>query len=119
MADHNETGARGEQIAVDHLINKGYTILERNWRHRRTEIDVIAKHGDILIFVEVKTRSDDYFGEPASYADDKKMKRLSSGATVYMNQINHDWEVRFDIIGVLIKGPQRVEVKHYEDVFWG
>jgi len=119
MADHNETGARGEAVAVDYLINKGYTILEKNWRHRRTEIDIIAKQNDILVFVEVKTRSDDFFGEPASYADDKKMKRIATGATVYMNQINHDWEVRFDVIGVLVQGPQRVEVRHYEDVYWG
>lgn len=119
MAEHNDTGARGEEIAANHLINKGYTILERNWRHRRTEIDIIAKLGDVLVFIEVKTRSDDSFGEPASYADDKKMKRMASGATVYMNQINHDWEVRFDIIGVLMKGPQRAELRHYEDAYWG
>lgn len=119
MADHNETGARGEEIAVDHLINQGYIILEKNWRHRRTEIDIIAKHKDVLVFIEVKTRSDDFFGEPASYADDKKMKRIATGATVYMNQIGHDWEVRFDVIGVLLHGPQRAEVRHYEDVYWG
>ena len=119
MADHNEIGARGEEIASDHLINNGYTILERNWRHRRTEIDIIAKLGEILVFIEVKTRSGDYFGEPASFADDKKMERMSTGATVYMNHINHDWEVRFDVVGVLIISPQRVEVKHYEDVHWG
>jgi len=119
MAEHNDTGVRGEELAINYLINKGYTILEQNWRHRRTEIDIIARHKEVLVFVEVKTRSDDYFGEPASYADDKKMKRIATGATVYMNQINHDWEVRFDIIGVLIKNPQRAEIRHYEDAYWG
>ena len=119
MADHNELGKRGEEIAYNFLIGQGYIILERNWRYRRTEIDIIAKHGEVLVFVEVKTRKGAYFGEPASFADDHKMERIANGATVYMNQIHHDWEVRFDIIGVLIQHPQSAEVKHYKDVYWG
>ena len=119
MAEHNDLGARGEEIASEFLSNKGYRILERNWRYRRTEIDIIAMKNDILVFVEVKTRTDDYFGEPASFADDKKMKRLAGSASVYMHKIDHDWEVRFDVIGVLVVGPKRVEIKHYKDVYWG
>lgn len=118
MAEHNDIGARGEEIAADHLIQNGFKILERNWRHRKTEIDIIAMQGDVLVFIEVKTRTDDYFGEPATFAQDKQLKRVASSASVYMHQIGHDWEVRFDVIGVLMKGPQRAEIIHYKDVYW-
>ncbi|MBT8220685.1 MAG: YraN family protein [Bacteroidia bacterium] len=122
MAEHLETGKKGEAIASEFLSNKGYRILEHNWRHGHGEVDIIAMAGDILVFVEVKTRSANYFGEPASFVDNKKMEKLSRIASVYMEKIRHDWEIRFDIIGVLIKGPQHAEITHYEDAWfpgWG
>lgn len=111
-------GTKGEELAISYLKENGYSIQERNWRYRKTEIDIIAKKEDKLIFIEVKTRSADYFGEPASFVDEKQMQRISAGASTYMRQINYDWEVRFDIIGILFKSPQASELKHYKDVWF-
>jgi putative endonuclease len=76
MASHNELGKRGEEIAKEYLENKGYQILKMNWRHKRAEIDLIARHEKTLIFIEVKTRSSVDFGHPEEFVDWKKEKHL-------------------------------------------
>lgn len=119
---HIQTGERGEGLATAFLINKGYEILDRNWRHGHGEVDIIAMYKDILVFVEVKTRTANYFGQPASFVDSKKMDKLAKIASVYMEKIGHDWEIRFDIIGILLKSPQSADITHYEDAWfpgWG
>jgi len=118
MAKHLETGKKGEEMAVAFLEKAGYQILETNWRHRRAEIDIIAKDGEILVFVEVKTRSDDFFGNPASFVTAKKESLMSDGANVYMEKIGHDWEIRFDIIGIVLWSAERVEMRHFKDAFF-
>ena len=69
MAKHNEIGQFGEQAASDYLEQKGYKILDRNWRHGRAEIDIVAMDGVTLVFAEVKTRSNDLFERPESAVD--------------------------------------------------
>ena len=64
MADHNDLGKLGEELAVNYLTGKGYEILERNWRNIHKEIDIIAKDGKFLVIVEVKTRKSDEYGAP-------------------------------------------------------
>jgi putative endonuclease len=64
MAQHNELGKLGEEIAVRYLLEQGYKILERNWRNQHKEIDIIAMDGEELVIVEVKARMNDDFGEP-------------------------------------------------------
>ncbi|MEL6718209.1 MAG: YraN family protein [Bacteroidota bacterium] len=118
MARHNEIGKQGEQIAVDFLAEQGYKILERNWRFSRAEVDIIAMHGEILVFFEVKTRSYTFFGEPESFVTEKKEAFLVDAAHVYMEQINHDWEIRFDIIGIVLKNEFSYEIRHFEDAFF-
>ena len=91
MAELHETGKKGEKLALDHLKSKGYEILESNWRFSRAEIDIIAKIDDILIFVEVKTRSSEFFGQPEEFIDHKKDKLVADAASEYMKQVGHEW----------------------------
>lgn len=118
MAKHLEIGKKGEQLAVEFLKNKGYTILETNWRFRRSEVDIIAKDKEILVFIEVKTRSYDYFGKPESFVSKRKKILLQDAASAYMVKINHSWEIRFDIIGILMPTPKKISIKHFEDAFF-
>jgi len=118
MAEHLEVGKKGEEVAVLFLEEKGYKILEKNWRHRRAEVDIIAMHGDILVFVEVKTRSTQLWGQPELAVTPKKERLLADASGVYMEQIDHQWEVRFDIISVIIINEGREEITHYKDAFF-
>ncbi len=118
MAKHLETGKKGEDLAIQFLKDKGYEILETNWRFRRSEVDIIAKDGLILVFVEVKTRSYDYFGKPESFVSARKKVLLQDAAAAYMHEINHTWEIRFDIIGILMPSPKHIEINHFEDAFF-
>lgn len=119
MKDHIQIGNLGEEVAVDFLKKRGYTILERNWRFSRAEIDIICKFGDILVFVEVKARSYDFYGTPEAFVDDKKETLLADAANEYMKQVNHEWEFRFDIIGIVFQSKSAYTIKHIEDAFFG
>ena len=77
MAIHNELGQKGELLAVDFLLEKGYIIVEKNYRFRKAEIDVIAKKEGVLAVVEVKTRSTNYFGNPEEFVNPKKIRLLT------------------------------------------
>lgn len=103
MANHNDIGYLGEKLAMEFLIAEKYEILEKNWRYKKAEIDLIIKKDNILIFVEIKTRSTDFFGNPEDFVSDKKMQMMLSAAQIYMENIGHDWEIRFDIITVILK----------------
>ena len=118
MAKHNELGVLGEKVAVKFASEKGYKILETNWRHRRAEIDIIAMDGEVLVFIEVKSRSNDSHGRPESFVDDKKQRLMADGASVYMEKIGHEWEVRFDIISVFFHNEVYQSVDHFKDAFF-
>jgi putative endonuclease len=118
MAKHNELGRKGEEIAVSFIKRKGYKVLETNWRHRKAEIDIIAKKDEVLIFIEVKTRTDDYFGRPETFVDRKKQQLIADAASVYMEEVGHEWEVRFDIIAVLFHNEAYQSVDHFVDAFF-
>ncbi len=118
MAKHNEVGQAGELAARNLLENKGYAILEANWRFHRAEVDLIAKDGKILVFVEVKTRSSDAFGKPEAFVDARKQRFLTEAASAYMEQIGHDWEIRFDVVSVLAIPGREVLLEHFEDAFF-
>jgi len=98
-------GARGEQIAINYLQNWGYRILERNYRNRLGEIDIIARQGRDLVFIEVKTRSDNLFGSPFDSVTAAKQRQLSKVALEYLSK--HNWldhPARFDVVGVRLMG---------------
>lgn len=106
-------------MAINHLETAGFTILERNWRYSKAEIDIIAKEGEALVFIEVKTRSYDYYGQPEEFVNEKQEALIIDAAQRYMEQTGHDWEVRFDIIAIILhKAPRKPEIKHFKDAFF-
>lgn len=118
MAQHNELGQLGEQLAANFLQANGYTILARNWRVNRVEIDIIAELNDTLIFVEVKTRSSDFFGAPETAVTKRKKRLLAAAASAYMEQSGHDWAIRFDIISIVMQLGEAPKLEHFEDAFF-
>ncbi|MBN2172687.1 MAG: YraN family protein [Bacteroidales bacterium] len=117
MAQHNELGKIGENIAFQYLLGKGYEIVERNWRFGKDEIDIIARYENRLVIIEVKTRSTDFFGDPEDSVGDKKQQFLIRAADEYVNQKDIDQEVRFDIISIIIEQNKHT-VRHIEDAFY-
>lgn len=118
MAKHLQTGKQGEKLAVAYLTKEGYQILATNWRYRRSEVDIIAKDNKILVFVEVKTRRDDYFGKPEVAVTKRKQQLLIDAGNAYMRKINHDWEIRFDIIAIVTRSENDIEIQHFKDAFF-
>jgi putative endonuclease len=117
MAGHNQTGQQGEDLACDFLQDKGYEILERNWRYQRAEIDIIARDGKQLVVLEVKSRSQEKV-QPAEAAVDKRKQRLLiKAANAYLVEKNLDLECRFDILSVLFSG-ETIHFRHLEDAFY-
>ena len=88
MASHNKLGRLGENIAKDFLKHRGFIIIAMNWRHLHYEIDIVARQQNILVFVEVKTRSTFKFGFPDKSIDHKKENRLRKAAEIYIEQEN-------------------------------
>ena len=105
------TGQTGEDLAVCYLKNQGYTIVERNYRMRMGEIDIIARDGESLVFVEVKTRRSSRFGSPFEAVDFRKQQQISRVALAFMTQHRcGEVPVRFDVIGVHLEESPRVEL---------
>ena len=117
MAQHNELGKVGEGIALAHLRSAGYTIKEANWRFSKDEIDIIAQKENVIVFVEVKTRRNDYFGLPQDAVTRKKQKFLIRAADAYIQKNEIDLEARYDIISV-IKTESSHKIDHIEDAFY-
>jgi putative endonuclease len=119
MAQHNELGEWGEQYATEHLLKKGYQILERNYYFDRAEVDIIAKTntGDYIVCVEVKTRNSDFFGDPQSFVSKGKIKLLVKAMDAYLIENDISLETRFDIIAI-IKNKVQEELVHYENAFY-
>lgn len=117
MAQHNELGKQGEDIAEHLLQEKGYDILERNWRWRKNEIDLIATKENILVFVEVKSRRDSVFGNPEDAIDMPKIRRTVTAAEAYIKKKKFDGKVRFDVISI-VGMKQPFEIKHIEQAFY-
>ncbi len=117
MADHNDLGNKGEDLAANLLEQKGYEVLHRNWRWGRYEIDIVAQQKDVLVIAEVKTRQSNYFGEPEEFVSRAQQKRLVESANAYMEKHGVDLEARFDIISIIYNSRQR-KVHHIEDAFY-
>lgn len=121
MAQHNETGHKGEQLAADYLRSKGYTIRDMDWRQGHRDLDIIALTPDMLtlVFVEVKTRTDDYLTRPELAIDLKKIRNLGLAANSYVKQNRIVLDLRFDIITVVSDpdGHSLPRIEHWEDAF--
>ncbi|MBD8389257.1 YraN family protein [Dysgonomonas sp. BGC7] len=116
MADHNILGQKGEEVAVAHFINNGYKILKRNWFYQKYEIDIIACNEDFIVFVEVKTRSSDQWGNPEDAVSKKKIKHIVDAADYFLKENDIDLPARFDIVSVIWTG-KNFEVEHLDDAF--
>ena len=117
MGKHNEFGKKGEELAVNHLIKNGYKVVHRNYRYLKAEIDIIAKKGDILAIVEVKSRSSDYMQSIAETVTEKKIKLLVMAADHYIISKDLEVEARFDIITVHRNGA-KFNIEHLENAFY-
>lgn len=117
MANHNETGKQGEQLACDFLVENGYEILETNWTYRKAEIDILAQKGEVLAVVEVKTRSSAYLGNPQDFVKPKKIKLLTMAVDAYIQQKDLDVTVRFDIIAIILNENNQ-KIEHLTDAFY-
>ncbi|CAA7386338.1 YraN family protein [Chryseobacterium fistulae] len=117
MASHNDFGKIAEDFAVDFLKEKGYTILARNFRFQKSEIDIIAEKDNLIIITEVKARSTDVFLLPQEAVDKKKIKSIVLAANNYLEKFNKNKEVRFDIIAVLRNEKEKLRINHITDAF--
>ncbi|OFX71941.1 MAG: hypothetical protein A2X12_11820 [Bacteroidetes bacterium GWE2_29_8] len=118
MTDYNQQfGDKGENIAIDFLLELGYAILEKNWRHNNLEIDIVAKLNDTIVIVEVKTRKTDIFGDPEEFVNRTKQKLIIKAANSYIFRKNINLDVRFDIIAI-IKDEKGMSIKHIPDAFY-
>lgn len=112
---HIKTGQDGERLAAAFLREKGYAVLHRNYRYKRSEIDIIATRDSVLVFVEVKTRATDVFGFPEEAVNRKKEKMILKAADHYIRAVEWKHDVRFDIIAVTLATSPALH--HIEDAF--
>jgi putative endonuclease len=112
MSNHNDLGKKGEENAKQFIIKRGYKILEQNWRHQHKEIDIIAKKDNLIVIIEVKTRSSDFFDDITSVVSNKKKYFLIEATEAYIKKNNIDYEIRFDLIFI-----HNNNIEHIEDAF--
>lgn len=113
-----QTGNQGEQLAVDYLIAKGYTVVARNWRFEKAELDIVCQWQNTIVFVEVKTRRGLAYGRPEEGVTLTKQKHMARGANAYIMKHNIETDVRFDVISVMILKGSAPEINHIEDAFF-
>lgn len=119
MAEHNELGKWGEDLAAKYLVSHGYYIRDRDWKSGKRDLDIVALNEaqNLLVFVEVKTRKDDNLANPEAAVDQKKILNLGRAANDYICQFALDYEVRFDIITVIGTNEADAKIDHFEDAF--
>jgi len=117
LATNKNKGDWGEKEAVKFLQKNAFSILETNWRYKNLEVDIIASLPDRIVFIEVKTRGSDEFGEPEVAVSLKKQRFLVAAANQYILEKNIDLEARFDIISILSQ-KNRIILKHLPDAFY-
>lgn len=118
-AAHIELGKLGEEIAAAYLVEKGYQLIAKNYRSGKAEVDIVALFGNILVFIEVKTRRTSAFGFPEEAVTAKKKQLLFDAAANYTHENNWQGELRFDIISLILDKKNTVSnVAHFEDAFF-
>lgn len=118
MAGHNDLGRHGENLAKAWLENAGYEIFDENWCFGKSEVDLIAYKDDTIVFVEVKTRTGNSFGDPEEFVTVAKQKQLELAANEYIYLMDFKGEIRFDIISVFFTKRSDYTINHIEDAFW-
>ncbi|HOY38316.1 MAG: YraN family protein [Bacteroidales bacterium] len=117
MANHNDTGNKGEMLAAQYLISHGFEILSTNWHSQHREVDIIARKNGLIVFVEVKTRSSDQWQRPEESVDARKQKLLIEAAGDYMANYPDDAEARFDVVSVVLNANGDVKITHFPEAF--
>jgi len=117
MISPAELGKKGESIAVAFLKKEGYQIYARNWFYDHKEIDIIARQGEEIVIVEVKTRESDYFEEPWEAVSTKKIKNLVEAAEAWLLTKELDLEVRFDVISIIFRDIEHYDLTHFPGAF--
>ena len=118
MTENKATGNKGEEIAVSYLVKNGYQILERNWRYRHWEVDIIASKGTFLHFMEVKTRKSLRFGRPEESITREKMSNLKNAAEEYQ-YLHTEWKyIQFNVIAITLIQEKVKEIFMIEDVYF-
>jgi putative endonuclease len=118
MAKHNNLGKDGETAAVNYLKAAGHAILAQNYRAGRNEVDIISKHNHLLIFTEVKTRSNSAFGTPAESVTPAKQKRTIEAAEAYINETAYEGEIRFDVLSIYHNNGNW-NIRHIQGAYFG
>lgn len=117
MISKSNLGAKGEEMAVFFLQEQGYEIVSRNWRHGRSEIDIIAREAQTLVFVEVKTRQTTRFGLPEESISTSKMNAVTRAALEYLRHYPSP-RIRFDVIAISLIPNSEPEIFHIRDAFY-
>ena len=116
MALHNRTGNKGESLAVEYFIKKGYEILHQNWRHKHWEVDIIASQNGMLHFIEIKTRTSLKFGHPEEAVDKKKIRFLINASEEFL-YLYPEWQrIQFDVLSINIANDN-IDYFFIEDVY--
>lgn len=119
MARHNELGKWGEEYAAAYLRGKGYEIVSRDWRVGHRDLDIVARapEGNVIVFVEVKTRTNDTITTPDDAVDAKKIRNIGMAANVYVKENNIVDLLRFDVIYIIGTNDANAQLEHIEDAF--
>jgi len=115
--DNKIKGDEGEILASKYLVEHGYQIIHTKWKHGRFELDIIATKDNFLVFVEVKTRYSNEYGEPWEAVNKAKRKKICLSGDAYIQQYDTEMEPRFDIISI-VHANNRTEILHIEEAFW-
>lgn len=117
MADHNELGKKGEQVAADYMREKGLRIVVCNWRFRQKEVDIIAWDGEYLVVVEVRTRTSSNWEHPRESITPGKIRFLVQATEAYVMQFKIDNKVRFDVVTCMPINDTEWDIDHIEGAF--
>jgi len=116
MTEKKKTGDKGEDTAVNYLFANGYEVLQRNYRYRRGEIDIIAQKENILTFIEVKSRKNILYGYPETFVSESQEEWICLAAENYIENNNWQGNIRFDIIAI-VWDTEEPSLDHFEDAF--
>jgi len=118
MDYRKDTGNKGENIAANYLLQHGYIIVNKNWRYKHLEVDIIASKKNKLHFIEVKTRTSERFGKPEESIGRDKMKNLKNAAEEYLYQ-HPEWKyIQFDVVAIMLQYDEVKEIFLIEDVYF-
>ncbi|MBR5804010.1 MAG: YraN family protein [Bacteroidaceae bacterium] len=116
MSEHYKLGKRGEDEATQYLERKGYFIMHRNWRWGKKELDIVARDGEEVVIVEVKTRRNTDYGKPEDAVNEQKIRHILSSTDAYIRKYAIDLPIRFDIVTVVGTEPP-YDIEHIPDAF--